>query len=92
MMQIMSNLSTPGTASSSGAGPSASSSSVTSPAVANPNPINPMEQYASQIQQMRELGLTDELVVVQALQLTNGDVTAAVNLVFSGTLSGDSNN
>ncbi|KAI5724904.1 hypothetical protein M8J77_008563 [Diaphorina citri] len=91
MMQIMSNLSTPGTASSSGAGPSASSSSVTSPAVANPNPINPMEQYASQIQQMRELGLTDELVVVQALQLTNGDVTAAVNLVFSGTLSGDSN-
>lgn len=74
MMQIMSNLSTPGTASSSSA-----STSVTSPAA---NPVNPIEQYASQIQQMRELGVTDEVAMIEALQLTNGDVQAALNLVF----------
>ncbi|KAL1454253.1 hypothetical protein WDU94_010526 [Cyamophila willieti] len=76
MMQIMSNLSTPGTATASS--PSA--------------PYRYIEQYASQIQQMREMGLSDELVMVQALQLTNGDVSAALNLVFSGTLTGEPNN
>lgn len=77
MMQIMSNLSTPGTASSSG---SALSTSVASPAVAAP--VNPMTQYASQMQQMRELGVTDEVAMIEALQLTNGEVQAALNLVF----------
>uniref|UniRef100_A0A8D8VGC0 Ubiquitin-like protein 7 n=2 Tax=Cacopsylla melanoneura TaxID=428564 RepID=A0A8D8VGC0_9HEMI len=87
MMQIMSNLSTPGTATASSS--SAPSTSVTSP-TANVSPgVNLIEQYASQIQQMRDMGLSDELVMVQALQLTNGDVSAAVNLVFSGTLSGE---
>ncbi|XP_053202525.1 ubiquitin-like protein 7 [Panonychus citri] len=38
-----------------------------------------------QIGQMRELGLTDENVCLQALIATNGDVQAAVELIFSET-------
>lgn len=41
-----------------------------------------MTQYASQMQQMRELGVTDEVAMIEALQLTNGEVQAALNLVF----------
>jgi ubiquilin len=39
-----------------------------------------------QLQQMHELGLTDDTVNVQALQATGGDVHAAIDIVFSGAL------
>lgn len=44
-------------------------------------------QLAQQMQQMRELGLTDDVVNLQALQLTQGNLHAAVDLVFSGAIS-----
>lgn len=44
-------------------------------------------QLAQQMQQMRELGLTDDAVNLQALQLAQGNVHAAVDLVFSGAIS-----
>lgn len=37
-----------------------------------------------QLAQMHEMGLQDDTVNVQALQFTNGDVQAAIELVFSG--------
>lgn len=37
-----------------------------------------------QLAQMHEMGLQDDMVNVQALQFTNGDVQAAIELVFSG--------
>lgn len=37
-----------------------------------------------QLAQMHEIGLQDDAVNVQALQFTNGDVQAAIDLVFSG--------
>lgn len=37
-----------------------------------------------QLTQMHEMGLQDDTVNVQALQFTNGDVQAAIELVFSG--------
>jgi hypothetical protein len=32
---------------------------------------------------MRDLGINDEIVAIQALEATNGDVQAALNLIFS---------
>lgn len=38
-----------------------------------------------QMQQMRELGLTDDALNLHVLQLTGGNVHDAIDLVFSGT-------
>lgn len=60
------------------------------PAVASPvPPILPpvLPQPADlqrQLAQMHEMGLQDDTANVQALQFTNGDVQAAIELVFSG--------
>ncbi|XP_076278542.1 ubiquitin-like protein 7 isoform X1 [Lasioglossum baleicum] len=37
-----------------------------------------------QLAQMHEIGLQDDTINIQALQFTNGDVQAAIELVFSG--------
>ena len=43
------------------------------------------------MRQMRELGLTDDALNLQALQVAGGNVHAAVDLVFSGAISSNSN-
>lgn len=60
-------------------------------ASANPNPLNlpasnenHAERYATELQTMREMGLFEELINIQALVVSNGDVEAAINLVLSG--------
>lgn len=45
---------------------------------------NHAERYANELQTMREMGLLDELVNVEALVVSNGNVEAAINLVLSG--------
>ncbi|XP_034943368.1 ubiquitin-like protein 7 [Chelonus insularis] len=51
-------------------------------------PMPPTLPQASDLQpqlaQMHEIGLHDDSVNIQALQFTNGDVQAAIDLVFSG--------
>lgn len=42
-------------------------------------------QYSQELVQMREMGLIDEEVNLQALQICNGDLEAAINLVFSSS-------
>ena len=37
---------------------------------------------------MRELGITDDSVSLRALQVSNGDVEAAINLIFAGLIDG----
>ncbi|XP_036145026.1 ubiquitin-like protein 7 [Monomorium pharaonis] len=44
-------------------------------------PINDLQR---QLAQMHEMGLQDDTINIQALQFTNGDVQAAIELVFSG--------
>ncbi|XP_054153133.1 ubiquitin-like protein 7 [Oppia nitens] len=39
--------------------------------------------WATQLQQMRDLGINDDIVAIQALEATNGDVQAAINIIFS---------
>ncbi|KAF7494809.1 hypothetical protein SSS_09779 [Sarcoptes scabiei] len=39
--------------------------------------------WAPQLRQMHELGITDDIVAIQALEATDGDVQAAINLIFS---------
>lgn len=55
----------------------------------NSNAPTPHEtaQFQMELITMREMGLTDERVNLQALILSNGDVSAAINLVFSNTSS-----
>lgn len=45
---------------------------------------NHAERYANELQTMREMGLSEELINIQALVISNGNVEAAVNLVLSG--------
>ncbi|XP_055683105.1 ubiquitin-like protein 7 [Lutzomyia longipalpis] len=49
-------------------------------------PVAPAQQYAAELQRMREMGFLDDQVNLQALQLCNGDVETAINLVFSDEL------
>lgn len=43
--------------------------------------------YLAELGQMREMGLTDNVINIQALILCNGNVDAAINLIFSGVIS-----
>lgn len=52
---------------------------------ANPSNADLRNQYAQELVQMREMGLIDEDVNLQALQICNGDLGAAINLVFSSS-------
>nr|XP_022909526.1 ubiquitin-like protein 7 [Onthophagus taurus] len=45
---------------------------------------NLLVRLQPQLQQMREMGLMNEAVNIRALQVTSGDVQAAVELVFNG--------
>lgn len=41
-------------------------------------------RYSNELRTMREMGLYNELINLQALAISNGDVEAAINLVLSG--------
>lgn len=75
-----------------GTGPSSTQSTSAQP---NPAPSanqlnlpasndNLAERYATELQTMREMGLYEELINIQALVVSNGNVEAAINLVLSG--------
>lgn len=78
------------TATSSNAStPSSTTSSTTNPATAAATNLpgssdNLSERYANELQMMREMGLFEDLINIQALAISNGDVEAAINLVLSG--------
>lgn len=42
------------------------------------------EQFDRFLPQMRELGITDDSLSLRALQATNGDIEAALNLIYAG--------
>lgn len=42
-------------------------------------------RYSQELLHMQEMGLTDEQVNLQALQICNGDLESAINLVFSSS-------
>ena len=44
---------------------------------------------ASKVERMREMGIVDEGLALQALQIMGGDLQAAVDLIFSGWEGGD---
>jgi ABC-type branched-subunit amino acid transport system substrate-binding protein len=46
------------------------------------------DRMSQQLQQMREMGLRDQVFNLQALQITNGDVQAAIELVMSSGNNG----
>lgn len=56
----------------------------------NPDIQAQASRLSHQLQQMHELGLTDDTLNIQALQATGGDVHAAIDIVFSGALPPDS--
>jgi len=63
----------------------------TTTAASNPTNIvenNLRQQYGSLLPEMRELGITDDSVSLRALQVSNGDVEAAINLIFAGLIDG----
>lgn len=47
----------------------------------------PPPAYLAELGQMREMGLTDNVINLQALILCSGNVDAAINLIFSGVIS-----
>ncbi|XP_059619674.1 ubiquitin-like protein 7 [Phlebotomus argentipes] len=67
-----------------GTAPGSQQASSESPATGQAVP--PAQQFAAELQRMREMGFLDDRVNLQALQVCNGDVEAAINLVFSDEL------
>lgn len=68
-------------------GTASTQSTSAQPNTAPPAPAlsdNLAERYATELQTMREMGLFEELMNIQALVISNGDVEAAINLVLSG--------
>ncbi|MFT7797146.1 ubiquitin-like protein 7 [Arapaima gigas] len=41
-------------------------------------------QWQSQLQQLRDMGIQDEELILRALQATSGDIQAALELIFAG--------
>lgn len=69
-------------AATAGSGSGGATASIAQPAQGTNE--NLAERYADELQTMREIGLFDEMVNIQALVVSNGDVEAAINLVLSG--------
>lgn len=68
----------------SSSGQSASSSSQPpAPAPQQRSTAQILIGWAPQLAQMRELGITDDIVAIQALEAAYGDVQAALNIIFS---------
>jgi len=44
---------------------------------------------ASKVDRMKEMGIVDEGLALQALQIMGGDLQAAVDLIFSGWEGGE---
>lgn len=45
--------------------------------------VDPATRFATQLQQMRDMGFTDQERAIEALTRTNGDVTAAVERMLA---------
>jgi len=55
------------------------------PSMASATPgSNPGPNYDSQLATMREMGITDETMARRALEVMQGDVQAAIDLIYSG--------
>uniref|UniRef100_A0A8C1LM68 Ubiquitin-like 7a (bone marrow stromal cell-derived) n=1 Tax=Cyprinus carpio TaxID=7962 RepID=A0A8C1LM68_CYPCA len=54
----------------------------------DPNMLDTMSslnnQWQSQLQQLRDMGIRDEELILRALQATGGDIQAALELIFAG--------
>lgn len=44
----------------------------------------PQGRWQSQMQQLRDMGIQDEELTLRALQATDGDIQAALELIFAG--------
>ena len=47
------------------------------------------DEMAAKVERMKEMGIIDEGLALQALQIMGGDLQAAVDLIFSGWEGGD---
>lgn len=56
---------------------------ILTPAPAPVPPLDPATRFASQLQQLRDMGFTDQERALQALAATNGDVNAAVERMLA---------
>lgn len=76
------------------------SSSSQSPSIVTPEIFSHAVQQAmtsataqNQLQQLRDMGITDDAASLRALEITNGDVQAALELIFGGgDIFGDGSN
>ncbi|RXG71570.1 Ubiquitin-like protein 7 [Armadillidium vulgare] len=70
----------------------AASASSSTGALSGSSPMGstaPIENVEESLQLMREMGIPDEELSLQALQATNGDVEAAVNLIYAQWMADD---
>ncbi|KAG7281391.1 hypothetical protein CRUP_020803 [Coryphaenoides rupestris] len=50
----------------------------------SPMPAGTPGRWQSQIQQLRDMGIQDEELMLRVLQATDGDIQAALELIFAG--------
>jgi hypothetical protein len=70
-----------GGAGAAGATGAAGSSTGGQAAAADTRPLR--EKYANELQQIKDMGLSDEEVILQVLQQTNGNVPLALEILFN---------
>ena len=63
--------------------PSTSSGTANSGSTSSSSSSSTTRNWTAQLQQMHDLGILDDAVAIQALEIANGDVQQAVNLIFS---------
>ncbi|XP_053612118.1 ubiquitin-like protein 7 [Plodia interpunctella] len=61
----------------------------TAAASSSASPLSLQTDYTVSLQRMHEMGLRDDALNVRALIICEGDVNAAINLVFSGAIGDD---
>ena len=72
------------TSSSAGSRNTATSSAQSASVESRSDDARLREQFDRFLPQMRELGITDDNLSLRALQATNGDIEAALNLIYAG--------
>ena len=81
MLQLALNSIQPADAASSNTAPAAAAPvSAAAPPVASGTP---RRDWSRELQQMRDMGISDEAVCIQALEATNGNVQMALNIIFN---------
>nr|SVE73145.1 EOG090X0BNZ [Ceriodaphnia reticulata] len=84
LLQAMNQMGGAANSSTGSSGSRSAAPSSAQPTESRSEDVRLREQFDRFLPQMRELGITDDSLSLRALQATNGDIEAALNLIYAG--------